>query len=329
MPKSALSRILKVLVVVVAFACLALTLNHSAKDAMRIPAPNPAWLTLAVVLFLVHYLIQAIGWHGILRALGEPVTLRTSVRMWYMSIIARWMPGRIWYSATRLYLAREAGISLPAVAFAMVFELIYIMIGGTIASLLFAGAQMKGLLATGGGKSAFVFVALAMFIAIAIALRPRTLLRLCRFRFFRKAVRRLAGSDLSEEAMPALSTDRSLALLAYFTLFWIYSGVMFGMLASAFIPMNSTRWLVCIPAFAGSWLIGFFSIVTPAGMGAREGAMWLMLRNVMPQTLAVVLAVASRIMMMATELLSVGIVYLLLRGTVRLPMEASVPAERG
>ncbi len=106
---------------------------------------------------------------------------------------------------------------------------------------------------------------------------------------------------------------------------------MFGVLAGAFVPMNMGRWLACIPAFAGSWLIGFFSIITPAGLGAREGAMWLMLKPVMPQTQAIVLAVTSRLMMLATELLSVGLMWLLLRGGARLPIGARrlLPEEAG
>jgi uncharacterized membrane protein YbhN (UPF0104 family) len=305
--------------VMAAFACLALTLRHSVKDIAHLPAPKLGWLALAVVLFLIHYLIQALGWHGILKALGQPAPVRLSLRMWYMSLIARWMPGRIWYSASRLYLAREAGISVTAVTFAIVLELIYILMGGLIATLLFAGTLLRGVLASSGGQSALIGIILLLFVCAGLVLRPSTLLWMCRFSLFRKAVRRLAGETLTEQNMPSLRTGRSLALLAYYTAFWVYSGVMFGVLAGAFVPMNPSRWLACIPAFAGSWMIGFFSIVTPAGLGAREGAMWLMLKPVMPQAQAIVLAVTSRLMMLATELLSVGLIYGLLRGEVRLP----------
>ena len=80
--------------------------------------------------------------------------------------------------------------------------------------------------------------------------------------------------------------------------------------------------LACVPAFAGSWLVGYFAIVTPAGLGAREGAMWLMLKPVMPQAYAIVLAVSSRLMMLVAELLSVGVTFMALRGAVSLPRTA-------
>ncbi len=296
---------------------------RGSKDIAVIPAPNIPWLLLALTAFLIHYFMQAVGWHWTLRALGEDASFTTSVRMWYMSLIARWMPGRIWYSATRIYLAREANLSLQAVSFAMVFELLYIMVGGTLATLLFAGAQIKGLMSSVGSRNVVWLVVVILFAACSLILQPGTLLRLSKIALFQKLIKKLSGGNLSDENPPQMNAWKSLGLLLYYTTFWIYSGIMFGALASAFIPMNVERWITCIPAFAGSWLIGFFSIITPAGLGAREGAMWLMLRHSMPQNLAVVLAITSRLMMLATELLSVGIVSLLLRGRVRMPVLAT------
>lgn len=318
MPKS-VSHLLKVVIVIAGLVCLAFTVERSANEAVALPRPNWGWLLLAAVLFLLHYFVQAAGWHGILRALGQPVSPRLSMRMWYMSLIARWMPGRIWYSASRIYLAREAGISLTAVTFAIVLELIYILIGGLLATLMFAGSLLKGLVASAQGQSTFAVGILLLFGCGAVALRPGTLLWMCRFALFRKAVKRLTGEVLTEENMPTMNAGRSMALLAYYTLFWIGSGIMFGVLASAFIPMDSGRWLACIPAFAGSWLIGFFSVVTPAGLGVREGAIWFMLKPVMPQLSAMTLAISSRLMMLATELLSVAVMVLILREKVSLP----------
>jgi uncharacterized membrane protein YbhN (UPF0104 family) len=320
MPRLPLGRLAKPLFIVFAIVCLLLAVQRGFKGAAALPAPNLPTLALAVALFLIHYLLQALGWHGILRALGERASLRVSLRMWYMSLIARWLPGRIWYSATRLYLAREAGLSVSTVTFAMVFELLYILLGGTIATILFAGAQMQGVLTGGQAQSVFALIVLVIFVAAALVLNPGTLLRMYQMPLFRKAMRRVAGGDISQQNPPSMRLGSSLGLVCYYTVFWIYSGVAFGVLASAFIPMASARWLACIPAFPGSWLIGFFSIVTPAGLVAREGAMWLMLKPVMPQSQALILALASRLIMIGAETLSVALVYIFLRGAVRVPL---------
>jgi len=293
--------------------CAIRTVHGSLHDITRLHPNHFGPLALAMLLFVVHYLIQAAGWCLLVRSLGQPLTVRDSVRMYFLSLIARWMPGRIWYTATRLYLARQLGLSVTAVAFAIVLELIYILIGGVVTTVLFAGAVLRGILATGVGQTVLYGVVAVIVAAGVLAIRPATLTSLSRRPTFRKIIRRIAGEDLTDANQPTMKTSASLLLIAYYTLFWIYSGVMFGVLASAFIPMNSERWIACIPAFAGSWLIGFFSIITPAGLGVREFAMTLMLKSATGGAAALVLSIASRLAMMFTELVLAGIAFLFLR----------------
>ena len=305
-------------VVVLALGSVAWTMRHSGADFRSLPRPSVAWLIAATAMFLVQYLIQAIGWHLLLRSLGQAAPPRVTMRMWYMSLIARWMPGRVWYTASRLVLARQNGLSVTAVTFAVVMELVYILVGGVIVTLSFAGAMFHGLLADPHGRLGLALTTAAVFVCAALVINPANLLRLYDVKFLRKTIRKVAGEDLDSGGMPVLTTSSSLLLLVYFTGYWLYSGLMFGVLAHAFVPMSAARWLACIPAFPCSWLIGFFSIITPAGLGAREGSMWLMLHGTFGGAQAGVLAISSRLMMMAVELISVGIASVVLRpGTPR------------
>lgn len=294
------------------------------KDLKQLPPPDFGYIILAALLFGIHYFIQAIGWHILLKSLGQTPKLRDSIRMYYLSMIARWMPGRIWYSATRLYIAKQIGVSVTSVVFAIVLELIYILIGGIITTLLFAGGIMHTILQSTRGQSMLVILVLVIVACSALAIRPSTLISLSRLGFFRKAVRKMAGEDLNDQNQPSLNMTNSLCLILFYALFWIYSGVMFGVLAKAFGPMNPTRWLACIPAFAGSWLIGFFSLITPAGIGVREGAMIIMLRESFGQPQSIVLSIASRLAMVLTELISAGVVFLFVKGNIR-PDFSAIP----
>lgn len=304
----------KPLAIILLTACIFATLRGSLKDAAKLHPQDYRMLAAAMALFVVHYLIQAAGWHFILRALGQPIALRDSVRMYFLSLIARWMPGRIWYTATRLYIGKQLGLSVTAVGFAMVLELIYILIGGVIVTVAFAGSVLRGVLSSHNGQLALYAGVAVIVIGGTLIIRPSTLTSLSRLGFVRKVMRKIAGEELTDENRPTMSTASSLSLILYFTLFWMYSGLMFGVLSSAFVPMNPERWTACLPAFAGSWLIGFFSIVTPAGIGVREFAMTVMLRGSMGQAAAIVLSIASRLAMMFTELLLAGIAFVFLRG---------------
>jgi len=49
-------------------------------------------------------------------------------------------------------------------------------------------------------------------------------------------------------------------------------------------------------AFVASWLIGFISLLTPGGIGVREGSMILLLTPLIGNSTAVLVAVLARVM---------------------------------
>ncbi len=200
------------------------------------PKPSVSLLALAGLLFLLQYLVQAIGWHGIIRALKQEASPRLTMRMWYMSLIARWMPGRVLYTASRLMLARDNGLSVPAVSFAIVMELVYILVGGVIVTIAFAGGLLKGMLHTHTGQEILGGVALLVLVFGALAANPKTLLKMYDIKLFRKILNKIAGQELDKSAIPTMSTASSIALLAYFSLYWVFSGFCFYVLAAAFLP---------------------------------------------------------------------------------------------
>ncbi|MDX1931844.1 MAG: lysylphosphatidylglycerol synthase domain-containing protein [Capsulimonadales bacterium] len=318
-------RWLKPAFAIVAFAFLMAAVARTVRDIRTVPTFAPGWLLLAALLYATHYAVQAVGWHLILRGLGQPVRLSDSVRIWYGTLVARWIPGPLVYSAARLVMAREAGLSVTAVAFGVILELSYILLGAMVTTVVFASGLIPTLMASPTGKSLTVTGLIALAVGGVTALRPATLLGFCRIPLFRKAVRKIAGEDLPDHGLPVMSTPYSLCLLAYYTVFWILSGVMFGVLARSFLPMTPERWAVCIPTFGASWLAGFLAFLTPAGIGIREGVMWLMLGRVLSKSDGLILAVLSRLMMMTVELLSVLVVRATMHRGVQATRSVPVP----
>ncbi len=52
-----------------------------------------------------------------------------------------------------------------------------------------------------------------------------------------------------------------------------------------------------------SWLIGYFAVITPGGLGVREGVMLLMLNNVVNVQIALIFPLLSRLMYLVAEAL--------------------------
>jgi uncharacterized membrane protein YbhN (UPF0104 family) len=76
---------------------------------------------------------------------------------------------------------------------------------------------------------------------------------------------------------------------------------------------------VLLGGYAISWMTGFLVLVSPAGLGVREGVFTLILKTVVPEPLAIIAALVTRVWMTLGELTAalVGFAYLRLRSARR------------
>lgn len=185
----------KALFVVLAFLCVGWSMRGSASDFKALPHPNIGLLVVAGVMFMIHYFMQATAWHLLLGALGQKASPRVTMKMWYMSLIARWMPGRVWYTASRLLLAKQNNLSVAAVSFAIVMELVYILVAGAIVTLCFFGAVMHGVMTNPHSQVILGIVGAAAFLCASLVVRPETLLKLYDLKAFKKLITKVPATS--------------------------------------------------------------------------------------------------------------------------------------
>lgn len=268
--------------------------------------PHPIMLVPAFGLFLVHYWLQALGWHLILRSLGLKVSLNASQRMWFSSLMARWVPGPFIYSIARMFIAKENGLNLGVVAYAIVLELTYIVVGAVIATTAFMGGL--GSPQNAGELSRLGFIgAVVIAIALVICFRPGILRRIILSPMAERIAAKLTKRQIDLPDIRPLSLTSTLLLLVFYTGFWVYSGFILMSLAAVLGEVHAGQAPAFISAFAGSWFIGFLAILPPAGVGVREVAIYAFLQSTMPSAQVIVLAILMRLWMLITEITVVGV----------------------
>jgi uncharacterized membrane protein YbhN (UPF0104 family) len=101
-----------------------------------------------------------------------------------------------------------------------------------------------------------------------------------------------------------------LLLLLIAMLDWLLWGAAFAALAfavTAFAPDEMRALLPhLVAAYSVAYTIGFLSIVTPSGLGVREGAFYLILAPVMGGGVVTVTALAMRLWTTLGELVAAG-----------------------
>jgi glycosyltransferase 2 family protein len=81
-------------------------------------------------------------------------------------------------------------------------------------------------------------------------------------------------------------------------------------LAAADVPL-------VVAAYAAAYAAGFLALLTPAGLGVREGVLVVALAPVLPAGPALVVALVSRLWMMLVELAGAALTHLLARRRAR------------
>lgn len=256
---------------------------------------DPGLLVLAALVVWSGYAALIAGWRGVLRGWNETLAPWQAGRIWALSSLGKYLPGKIWAVAGMVVMAQRAGVRpVAAAGSALVMQLLAMGTGAAVVALTGVLA-----LATDG------WLRLGL-IAVLVASVAGTLV-LLQTGWLNRILARLPGG------VDQVATPTPLSILggvAANVLAWGAYGVAVWLLARALIPEVSFPLLTTIGAFAASYIVGFLVLLVPGGLGVREGVFVLMLQGVVGLAPATAIALASRLLFTLTEV-GVAVLFLL------------------
>jgi hypothetical protein len=257
---------------------------------------EPGLFAAATVLLALSYGLVAWLWgFALRRAAGTRPA--AGARIWFLSNLARYVPGNVWSYVGAVELARREGVArrvtLAVMALTQVLSVGVALLAG-LPVLLAERARL-------GRPALLGAVVVAAGAAVAVLFRRR-LLQLAR--------RRLPGFDPAQLA-PSAGTVAWLA--AGYAAYWVVTGLAFAALVASLHPLAAADVPLVVAAYAAAYAAGFLALVTPAGLGVREGVLVVALAPVLPAGPALVVALVSRVWMMLAELAGAGVAQLVAR----------------
>ena len=84
-------------------------------------------------------------------------------------------------------------------------------------------------------------------------------------------------------------------------------GSAFALLAASITPVTPQQFAALIATWAAAYVIGYLSLLTPGGLGVREGVMILLLAPLFPAPVPTIIALAARLWMIVAEVVGAGI----------------------
>ncbi len=295
---------IKRIAVAIAIVALVFALRSATKSVDITKFAHPGYLFVGIGLFLIHYFMQIAGWHFILRSLGLGITFGQSVRMWCSSLMARWIPGPFVLTVSRMVIAKDLELSVGVVAYGIVLEMALVVIGSVVTTLIFLGG-IGGVGDSGILHQAGLAAAICIFLSLLVCVRPKIMSHILTSKPIKWLAKKVTKRELSLPDLKPIPPLTMLGLVAYYTCFWIYSGTILLSIAAVYRNVDFHQFPVCASGFAGSWFIGFLSVITPAGLGVRELALYLLMDRAFPKPVVVIFAVLVRLEMLLAEVLIV------------------------
>jgi len=259
---------------------------------------RPFPLLLSTFIFVLSYFIQIWAWYLITLKLGIAIPFPETLENWFYSQLGKYLPGKVWLLLSRFYFYESKGKSKKAVSIALYLETVTaIMAAGLI--FLAALALFREVRPFSSGNQ-FLLLSL-LFILAFISIHPR---------IFQKILNWVLIKFKREPLSLSISYPDILWILSVCILAWVIGGIGFYLFIDSVYPISSETLLFLTGALAFSSILGLVAIFAPSGLGVREGALVYLLPYVMPEPVAVIISILTRIWMTLIEIGLIGVIYL-------------------
>lgn len=282
---------------------------------------RPLWLFGSTLFLLGAWALEIQLWRTLLHVVGGKLPYWPAARIWFLSAIVRYVPGNIWQPLSITLLAQQRGVPPLATLTSVAFYQILVLLSALPIAALYLGVTGNWGLLTDLLRAWTPLFAAAALLPVAVYLaRPALLVDVVNW-----VLSRLGRTPLAA----AITRRMALWTLLLATLDWLLWGLSFALLTFALEDYSAGEMLRLLPhlvaAYAIAYTVGLVSLLTPSGLGVREGAFYLLLAPLLGGGVITLSALAMRIWTTLGELVAAGI-SLLLRDSVDRGAPAAQPA---
>jgi hypothetical protein len=253
---------------------------------------RPGPLAASMVLLLSALAAQALAWHLLVRAAGGAHAVATDCGRWALSLLGKYVPGKVFNAVGRIVLYRGAAPGMASLALALATE--------ALLSLTAAACVAAGALAVAGRGPPSIALAAALTAAGVGLLASSSAL-------FERAVRWLAARLFRSSAPAAMAHGRRAAPLVLLVGSYLLMGLALHLLILAWYPASAASLAAVVGALCLSGIAGIAAFVVPAGLGVREGTLVWVLSPMTGTAAAVFIAVAARVWLTLADLVAVAV----------------------
>ena len=252
-------------------------------------------LILSFIFFFLYFVLRAILWSELVREKGNKLSLKKTFYFWEISEIKRYTPGNIWSFLSRANLFSKNNILGKEVFSSLITEAVLIVLSSFFLSYFYLSHVLK---------SNYLNILLALSITLSI------LIFTCFSKFDIKLLDKLKLTFIKNSVSPSKNITSNLKFYSIsVAAFFMYSiATYFG--ANSVFYLNLRNFVEFSSLFAFAFLVGYISIITPMGLGVREGVVTFGLSSFVSLPAAGLISIFTRIIFIISEVIFVTLVFL-------------------
>jgi hypothetical protein len=249
---------------------------------------RPVALLLAVLAFTAYLVGSGEVWRRLMGVLGHSLPPLRAHGIWFASGLGRYVPTALLLPMLRMAMAEREGVPKRVTAASVAYELALFFTASVIVAAYFV-ITLPDLEGVWQRYVVLVLPAIAL-----IAMQPRI------FHTLADLVLKRMGRAPLPLSLPGL---RVLEFVALYAATCLIAGIGIYCLAQSVYPVGADDIPTVVSSYAVANTVSILAFIIPGGLGAREASMAAALSPVMPAAPAIGIAVLSRILQVALEVL--------------------------
>lgn len=293
------SQILKLCKIVFLIAVAVFLIRYFQRNITEIRALdfkiNWGVFAVSMLFYFAYKITLASFWHYITILDHANIKYGDALVAYLYSILGKYIPGKVFMLAARFPAYDREGVPLRKVTVCFFIENICTLLGAAFLFLISLFFFPNDILAD------YRVLTILLVIAFFICLNPRII------NFFLGIVEKLTKK---EDIRIPFTYVQMLKVVGLFIVNWLIVGTGFYMLTCSMYPLPVSELLYAGGIFGLSAIIGILAIFTPSGLGVREGILVFGLSLVMPNEMAVIISIVSRLWATIAELILILLAFL-------------------
>ncbi len=289
------SRLLNLLGIAIGVAGLTFVALRIVRDreeiADALASSDPVWLVVAVVSGLGAMTLLGVNWLLIVRHGGAPAPWRRGLYWFFVGQLGKYVPGGIWPIVGQAELAHRDRTPRPIAYWSTAMSMLATLLGAV------GVAAITGMVSPAGSRLVPILLGIGLIVGFAaLAFRP-----------IRDALHRLADRTTTRELRLPDAGWFAGIVARYLPVWVLFSGMNIFSVHALGTTLDADLVITLIYATCVSWIAGFVIIGLPGGLGVREAVFISMMTAPLGAGMAVSVAVISRVVSVAVDLLGAAV----------------------